>query len=144
MVYSYIAIVDMEKKYELTLLVRPDVSEDDAKMAMQVLKDLIVINDGSILYAEYWGLRQLAYKINKNESAHYYMVQFSGNKEIKGLLEEKLKNSDIFIRYLFISIDNEEVGFKSQNKLEGNTQNEDGVVFDKRFFSIVNSVFNIK
>ena len=40
----------MIKTYELTLLARADVSDEDVKMAMQVIKDNILSNNGSIIY----------------------------------------------------------------------------------------------
>ena len=67
----------MNKNYELTLLARADVSDEDVKIALQTLRDIIISNNGSVLYAEYWGMRQLEYKINKNENATMYMIQIN-------------------------------------------------------------------
>ena len=134
----------MNKNYELTLLSRTDVSDEDVKIALQSLRDTVISNGGSVLYAEYWGMRQLEYKINKNENATFYMIQINSNKEINEMLDEKLKNSDIFMRYLFVVIDKEEIGVKSSNCITSNDQNEDGVSFDKRYYNLVNTVFSLK
>lgn len=134
----------MNKNYELTLLSRTDVSDEDVKIALQSLRDTVISNGGSVLYAEYWGMRQLEYKINKNENATFYMIQINSNKEINEMLDEKLKNSDIFMRYLFVVIDKEEIGIKSSNCIANNDQNEDGVSFDKRYYNLVNTVFSLK
>ena len=134
----------MNKNYELTLLARPDVSGEDVKMAMQTVRDTIVSNNGNVLYAEYWGLRQLEYKINKNESASFYMIQFNGNKDVIDLLNEKLKNSEIFIRYLLVVADEDSLKVKSANCLLTKEQAEDGIVFDKRYLNVLSEVFNLK
>lgn len=134
----------MNKNYELTLLARPDVSDEDVKMAMQTVHDAIVSNNGSVLYAEYWGLRQLEYKINKNDSASFYMIQFNSDKEVVDMLNEKLKNSEIFIRYLLVVAEDEALKVKSANCLLSKEQAEDGVVFDKRYFNVLSEVFNLK
>lgn len=134
----------MNKNYELTLLARADVSDEDVKIVLQTLKDIIISNSGSIIYAEYWGMRQLEYKINKNDSATFYMIQFNSNKEINSLLEEKLRNSEIFIRYLLVVADDEGLKAKTSNCLTSADQTDDGVVFDKRYFNIMNSVFDVK
>jgi len=134
----------MNKNYELTLLARADVSDEDVKIALQTLKDIIISNSGSVLYAEYWGMRQLEYKINKNENATMYMIQINSNKEINKLLEEKLRNNDIFIRYLLVVADDKGLKIKTSNCVSSHDQNEDGVVFDKRYYNVLNSVFNIK
>ena len=134
----------MKRDYELTLLARADVSDEDVKMALQAIKDVIMLNGGTIVYVEYWGMRQLEYKINKNDSATFYMIQFNSDSEINGNLEEKLRNSEIFIRYLLVVTDSDSLGIKTPNCVSNSEHLEDGVVFDKRYYNIVNSVFNIK
>ena len=134
----------MNRNYELTLLARPDISDEDIKAVLQILRDIIISNNGTIIYAEYWGMRQLEYKINKNDTAIFYMIQFNSNKEINNILEEKLRNSEIFIIYLLDTANNEELKIKTPNCITSNDQVEDGIVFDKRYFNLVNSVFNIK
>ena len=134
----------MNKNYELTLLARADVSDEDVKIALQTLRDIIISNNGSVLYAEYWGMRQLEYKINKNENATMYMIQINSNKEINKLLEEKLRNNDIFIRSLLVVAHESGLKVKSSNCITSHDQNEDGVVFDKRYSNVLNSVFNLK
>jgi len=134
----------MNRDYELTLLARADVLDEDIKIVLKSLKDIIVSNNGSIIYAEYWGTRQLEYKISKNDSAIFYMVQFNSNKKINDLLEEKLRNSDIFIRYLLVVADKEGLKIKSPNCVTSENQNSECVVFDKRYFNVISSVFDIR
>ncbi|GEM_PF-5701408 len=137
--------MDSKRNYELTLLARQDVSDEDVRLALQTLRDIIVSNGGSILYAEYWGLRQLEYKINKNENAHFYMVQISADKEINKMLDEKLRHSTIFIRYLFVKVEDESVlKSRTPNNLTGQENTDEGIVFDKRFYSAMNLGFNLR
>lgn len=134
----------MDRNYELTLLVRTDVSSDGVKIALHGLNDVISYDNGKVLYAEYWGLRQLEYKINKNEYAHFYMIQFVASKDVIPSLEERLKGSSLFIRYLLINADKEGLKMKTPNCLTGIEQVGDGVVFDKKFFNAMTSVFEVK
>ena len=137
--------MDSKRNYELTLLARQDVSDEDVRLALQALRDIIVSNGGNILYAEYWGLRQLEYKINKNDNAHFYMVQINSDKEINRMLDEKLRHSAIFIRYLFVKIEDESIlKIKTPNNLTGQENTEEGVIFDKRFYSAMNLGFNVR
>lgn len=132
----------MIKNYELTLLARADVSSEDIKMAMQVLKDNILSNNGQVLYCEYWGIRNLEYKINKCETANFYMIQFNCDKDVINILNEKLKNSEIFIRYLLLNIEKEDLKVKSANS--NPSKEEDGVIMDRKFSGILSEVFNLK
>ena len=132
----------MIRTYELTLLARADVSDEDVKMAMQVIKDNILSNNGSIVYGEYWGLRQLEYPINKNESAQFYMLQFTSNKDVVDILNEKIKNSEIFIRYMIVAINKDDIKVKSSNS--NVNKDDDDVVFDRRFAGVIEDVFNLR
>ena len=133
----------MIRNYELTLLARQDASDEDVKMALQTLRDIILSNNSSILYAEYWGLRQLEYQINKNDAAHFYFIQFKSDIETNKLIEEKLSTSEIFIRYLLIKADDDVIKLKSANTVSEGDQSEDGVTFDRRYLNVLNSVFNL-
>ena len=133
----------MIRNYELTLLARQDASDEDIKMALQALRDIILSNNSSILYAEYWGLRQLEYQINKNDAAHFYMIQFKSDIETNKLIEEKLSTSEIFIRYSLVKADEDGIKLKSANAVVEGDQSEDGVTFDRRYLNVLKDVFNL-
>ena len=133
----------MIRNYELTLLARQDASDEDIKMALQTLRDIILSNNSSILYAEYWGLRQLEYQINKNDSAHFYFIQFKSDIETNKLIEEKLSTSEIFIRYLLVKADEDGIKSKSANAVVEGDQSEDGLTIDKRYLNVLKNVFNL-
>ena len=70
------------------------------------------------------------------------MIQFSGGKDIVNILNEKLKNSEIFIRYLLLNIEKEDLKVKSANS--NPSKEEDGVIMDRKFGNILGEVFNLK
>ena len=133
----------MIRNYELTLLARQDASDEDIKMALQTLRDIILSNNSSILYAEYWGLRQLEYQINKNDAAHFYFIQFKSDIETNKIIEEKLSTSEIFIRYLLVKADEDGIKLKSANAVSEGDQSEDGITIDKRYLNVLKNVFNL-
>ena len=95
------------------------------------------------MYAEYWGLRQLEYQINKNDAAHFYMIQFKSDIETNKIIEEKLSTSEIFIRYLLVKADDDAIKLKSANAVVEGDQSEDGVTFDRRYLNVLKDVFNL-
>ena len=133
----------MIRNYELTLLARQDASDEDIKMALQALRDIILSNSNSVFYAEYWGLRQLEYQINKNDAAHFYMMQFKSDIETNKIIEEKLSTSEIFIRYLLVKADGEDIKLKSANSVAEGDQSEDGLTIDRRYLNVLKDVFNL-
>ena len=60
--------------YETVFIVRQDATADDVDALTDKLAKIITDEGGKIVSKEYWGLRQLAYKINKNSRGHYVLL----------------------------------------------------------------------
>ena len=60
--------------YEHVLIARQDISAQQAEALNDQLKALIEEHGGHIAKIEYWGLRNLAYRIKKNRKGHYSLI----------------------------------------------------------------------
>ena len=60
--------------YEHTVMTRQDISAQQAEALNDTIKDLIVAGGGSVAKIEYWGLRNLTYRVKKNRKAHYSLL----------------------------------------------------------------------
>ncbi len=91
--------------YETVFITRQDLStgqnEDLAKQMQQIVQD----NGGKIANTEFWGLRQMAYKINKNKKGHYTLFHIDGPSVSKDELERNLRISEDVIRFMTVKID---------------------------------------
>jgi small subunit ribosomal protein S6 len=68
-------------KYEHVFIARPDVSPAQMESSIEELKALIEEKGGKVHKTEYWGLRTLAYRVNKNRKGHYgYLDMEAGNE----------------------------------------------------------------
>ncbi len=89
-------------KFEVVLILSPDLASNAINSELDKFKSLISKNDGKFINEEDWGLRDLSYNISKFKKAFYYFFQI----EISGLNLDKIKKdlnqSDIFLRHLFI------------------------------------------
>ena len=94
----------VEATYELIFLLRHDISEHDAVEFCKHMNGVIAANGGIIKKTEYWGLRQLAYRINKNTKAHYYFWQISSNKKLNIELGRVFGVSDKALRHSIIRV----------------------------------------
>ena len=70
------------------------------------------------------------------------MLQFTSNKDVVDILNEKIKNSEIFIRYMIIAVNKDDVKVKSSNG--SINKDDDDVIFDRRFAGVIEDVFNLK
>ncbi len=91
--------------YETVFITRQDLSQgqndDLAKQMQQIVQD----NGGKIANTEYWGLRQLAYKINKNKKGHYTLFHIDGPAVAKDELERNLRMSEDVLRFMTVRIE---------------------------------------
>lgn len=88
--------------YESTFIVRQDLSKADVAKLMESYGEVIKKEGGSVVKDEYWGLRNLAYRVKKYRRAHYNMLAVdapaAAMKEVQRLAkfnEEVLRNVTI-------------------------------------------------
>ena len=60
--------------YEHTVMTRQDISAQQAEALNDTIKALIEEGGGSVAKIEYWGLRNLTYRVKKNRKAHYSLL----------------------------------------------------------------------
>lgn len=92
-------------KYETTFIIRQDMSQNEVDRLADHYKGVIEQMGGSIVKKEYWGLRNLAYIINKSKKGHYIMLAIDAPFEaVKEIRRQMSINEDI-IRELTIRVD---------------------------------------
>ena len=77
----------MSNQYETVFIATPVLSENQMKEAVQKFKKVITDHKGEIVHEENWGLKKLAYPIQKKSTGFYYLIEFRG----AGSLIEKLE-----------------------------------------------------
>ena len=93
------------KFYELTFIVRQDMSSSDLDKTTEGFVEIIKSFDGKIHLNEYWGLKSLAYEISNNKKGHYVFLGIEVSNECKQELERKIKLSEHVIRHLFLKVE---------------------------------------
>ncbi len=91
--------------YELTYIIRPDVPTTQVDAVLGKVNDIVKKNRGKVVKTEQWGLRTLAYPINKHKRGYYTHLGLNLGGEAIGDLEHQLKLSDDIIRFMTVSVD---------------------------------------
>ena len=91
--------------YESVIIGRQDLTNSQFEALIDEFTSVIKSHDGEIKKTEYWGIRNLAYKINKNRKAHYYMLNISSSPETISEYERLLGLHEDIIRFLTVKID---------------------------------------
>lgn len=94
----------MEKLYELTVLLHPDL-EIDLEKPLKKLEKIITDNGGKIVKQDNWGKRKLAYPIKKQEFAIYVFNEVSIEPKNANKVQSLLNITDEVIRYLMVEKD---------------------------------------
>lgn len=87
--------------YEMVVVFKPNLEEDQRKVALDRLFDAINAN-GKVGEIDEWGQRKLAYEINYIKEGHYYIVNFEADPSVIKEVERRSQIQDSIIRYMVI------------------------------------------
>ena len=119
----------MEKRYETVFILTPVLSDDQAKEAAKKFKKTITDLGGKIVNEENWGLKKLAYPIQKKTTGFYHLLEFAGEgQEIVGNLELTFKRDERILRFLTVALDKHASAYADKRKglvAEGKTKKKE-------------------
>ena len=118
--------------YESVIIGRQDLTNSQFETLIDEFTSVIKSHDGEIKKSEYWGIRNLAYKINKNRKAHYYMLNISSSSETISEYERLLGLHEDIIRLLTVKIDkvDENPSILMNNKVDRHRNDSDSDKID--------------
>ena len=91
--------------YELMFVIDPAL-EDDAKAAtVEAVKGIIATEGEIVGEADVWGMRKLAYPIQKKSEGYYVVIEFQAPPTLPKELDRRLKISDHVIRHMIVNKD---------------------------------------
>src|ERR1700758_3140632 len=91
--------------YENVFIARQDISGAQVDALADTFTQLIADNGGEIKKREYWGLRNLAYRMRKNRKGHYVLLNVDAPPAAVAELERTMRINEDVIRYLTIRVD---------------------------------------
>ncbi|MGE0409225.1 MAG: 30S ribosomal protein S6 [Amphiplicatus sp.] len=91
--------------YEHVFIARQDISPAQVEGLTETLTKLVADLGAKIEKSEYWGLRSLQYKINKNRKGHYSLFNISGPAAAIQELERQEKINDDILRFMTVRVD---------------------------------------
>ena len=96
--------------YEHVFLARQDLSQAQVDALAEAATGIVEERGGKVARTETWGLKQLAYKIEKNRKAHFVMLAMDAPGDTVAELERQASINEDIIRYLTIRVDEHEEG----------------------------------
>ena len=117
----------MLNHYETVFIATPVLSEAQMKEAVQKFKGIITELGGEIVHEENWGLKKLAYPIQKKSTGFYYLIEFKASGELVENLELQYRRDERIIRFLTIKMEKYAVAYaeKKRAKVESEKKKEE-------------------
>ena len=106
-------------QYETVFILTPVLSDEQMKETVAKFKKLLTDNGAEILNEEAWGLKKMAYAIDKKSTGFYTLLEFKAEPTIVNTLETGYRRDEKVIRYMTVRLDKYAVQYaeKRRNKL---------------------------
>ncbi|MCI2147392.1 MAG: 30S ribosomal protein S6 [Clostridiales bacterium] len=90
--------------YEVMFILDPTLSEEEKKAAIEKVQG-VISEHGELGDTDVWGLRKLAYPIQKKNEGYYVVTEFKADTEFPKELDRRIKISDKIIRHMIVNKD---------------------------------------
>jgi small subunit ribosomal protein S6 len=91
--------------YENIFIARQDISTAQVEALAETFANLVSENGGKVEKREYWGLRNLSYRMKKNRKGHYMLFNLDAPAAAVSELERNMRINEDVLRYLTIRVE---------------------------------------
>ena len=110
--------------YETVFIATPVLSDVQTKELFGKFQGVIPENGGQIVSSEDWGLRKLAYPIQKKTTGFYYLIEFEGEGDLVEKLETQYRRDERVIRFLTFRMDKYAVEYAEKRRNKNKSKQE--------------------
>ena len=90
--------------YETVYILKPSISDTDASTIHQKVDNVIAKFDGKIIHRDDWGLKEMAYMIDKSTNGRYNVVVYNGKSGVVEEIERHFKILDDVMRFITVTV----------------------------------------
>ena len=92
-------------QYETVFILTPVLSDEQMKEAVEKFKGILAEENSEIINEESWGLKKLAYPIDKKSTGFYQLIEFKAEPATIAKLEVNFRRDERVLRYLTVKLD---------------------------------------
>jgi len=108
----------MVRQYETVFIMTPVLSDEQMKEAVSKFQNYLKAKGAEIVYEDHWGLRKLAYPIQKKSTGFYHLVEYKADSLFVKDLETELKRDERVIRFLTVVHDKFSLAYSEKRRSE--------------------------
>jgi small subunit ribosomal protein S6 len=95
----------MNRIYEEMFIIRPDATEEEITPIVEQVRTTVTSAGGTVDKEERWGVRKLAYRVEKRNEGYYVLMQFTAGAATVKEVERRLRVNDNVLKYMTVRID---------------------------------------
>lgn len=104
------------KNYETVFILNPVLSEEQAKDTVEKFVKVLKKGNANILNQESWGLKKLAYPINKKSTGFYNLIEFAAETTLINTLETEYRRDESVMRFLTTALDKHAIVYNERRR----------------------------
>ena len=108
----------MSNQYETVFIMTPVLSDDQMKEAVEKFRNFLKEKKAQIIFEQNWGLKKLAYPIQKKSTGFYYLVEFKAEGNVVADLETAFKRDERVIRFITVALDKHAIAYNEKKRKE--------------------------
>ena len=125
--FSLTKFLYMLNQYETVFICTPVLSEAQMKEAVSKFKKVITDNKGEIVYEEDWGLKKLAYPIQKKSTGFYHLIEFRAEPDLIAKLETEYRRDEKIIRFLTMKMEKYAVVYAEKKRARKSAEQKQSI-----------------
>ena len=104
------------QQYEIVIVLTPLLSVEVAAEAIAKYSKVLTDNGAEIVQEDNWGLRKLAYPIQKKTTGYYHLTEFRAPGDLINKLEIELRRDERVLRFLTIALDKHAIDYNEKKR----------------------------
>ena len=104
------------QQYEIVIILTPLLSEETAKEAIGKFSKTLKDGGAEIVHEDNWGLKKLAYPIQKKTTGYYHLTEFRAPGDLINKLEVELRRDERVLRFLTIALDKHAIAYNEKKR----------------------------
>ena len=103
-------------QYETVFILTPVLSDEQMKEAVKKYEDQLTGAGAEIIHEENWGMKKLAYPIQKNTTGFYQLVEYKAEGNVIADVETELKRDERVLRFLTVKLDKHAIAYNEKRR----------------------------
>jgi small subunit ribosomal protein S6 len=106
----------MTKQYETVIILTPVLLQEQVEEAVAKYRKFLSDNGAVIVHENNWGLRKLAYPIQKKSTGFYFLFEFQADPTLIAKMEVEYKRDERIMRFLTIALDKHAIAYNERKR----------------------------